>query len=295
MKENKRPKLGPVTLLIVFCLAVFDCVGWYLIFSGAMPRTASAYFLDVGQGDSEIIVFSNGVRVMTDAGPDNSVVAGLANVLPPEDAYIDVAVISHPQADHFGGYTYLLDHYRIGAFIYNGRDDASGTRSWFDLVAKIKEKHIPLITLGIGDSIRSGQNEIDILSPDADFVHSAELNDTGLVEMVKTPGLTALLTADTGANVESFLLAHYADIHADILKVGHHGSNYASSDPFLKAVDPEVAVIEVGAKNTYGQPGKDTLARLASSTKARVFRTDRNGTVEFWVAGGQIRFREVKG
>jgi competence protein ComEC len=88
--------------------------------------------------------------------------------------------------------------------------------------------------------------------------------------------------------VENWLAQNIKDLHADILKVPHHGSKYSSGDAFLRAVDPSVAVIEVGAKNVYGQPGAATLARLASSTHAEIFRTDQNGTVEIYYENGKL-------
>ena len=123
---------------------------------------------------------------------------------------------------------------------------------------------------------------------------SAELNDTGLVELIKTADFRALFTADIGFNIEDWLVANVKDLRADILKVPHHGSKYASGDVFLRAVDPAVAVIEVGAKNTYGQPGAATLARIASSTRATVFRTDQNGTVEVYYENRKLMIAREK-
>jgi competence protein ComEC len=306
-----------IAILIVLALDVFV---WYQIFSprffaggiggggGAPAGVARDYFLDVGQGDSELIIFPGDVKVMTDAGPDDAVLASLARAMPQDDTYLDVAIISHPQSDHFNGFNFILDHYRVGAFIYNGRDDDPPNAAWAGLKAKIRTKRIPLITLGAGDKILIGAgtndqiasttDEIDFLSPNLDFAQSAELNDTGFVELIKTPDLRTLLSADTGFNVEDWLLAESratsGDLRADVLKVGHHGSQYSSGADFLRAVAPRVAVIEVGAKNTYGHPGKDTLARLASSTRAAVFRTDRNGTVEVWAQGGNIKIEKEK-
>jgi competence protein ComEC len=288
-KKKQQKTFDPLSMLIVFGLIAADVTLWYQIIfavSGAFPEGATPRidFLDVGQGDSELVVLPDDVKIMTDAGPDSKVVQSLANVLAQSDPYIDLAIISHPEADHFGGYASILDHYRIGAFIYNGRDAEPGNAAWAQLRAKIKDKNIPLITLGRADKIHYANNEIDILSPNGDFVQSGELNDTGLVEFVRTAQFTALFTADTGFNVENFLLASATSypgtaIRADILKVGHHGSKYASSDVFLRAVSPKVAVIEVAAKNSYGQPATTTLARITSSIKAQIFRTDRDGTV----------------
>ncbi len=280
-----------LSIIIVVLLIALTFVVWLNILSSLMTNNiAHAYFLDVGEGDSELVVFPGNIKVMTDAGPDNSVLASIEKVLPSGDDYIDIAVISHPQLDHFNGYYYLLDHYRIGAFIWNGRDDAATVTEWPALLAKIRAKNIPIVTLAAGDKISYKDNEIEMLSPDPSFAASAELNDTVLVELVKTIGFRVLLTADIGFNVEDHLMAQGKDIKADVLKIAHHGSKYASGAVFLSAVDPKIAVIEVGAKNKYGHPAKETLARIASSTSAIVLRTDQNGTIDVSVYNGKLRY-----
>lgn len=298
-------------IIAILAIAALDVFLWQQIFSAgffaqlgigaAGVPVAHDYFLDVGQGDSELVIFPGNIKVMTDTGPDDSVLASLGRVMPPEDTYIDLAIISHPQLDHFNGYNFILDHYRIGAFIYNGRDDDPGVKQWPELKAKIAAKGIPLITLAGGDKIwigagtRDAGDEIDMLSPNLAFDQSAELNDTGFVELVKTPKFHTLLTADIGFNVEDWLVANHYDIRADVLKVPHHGSKYSSGDTFLRAVAPRVAVIEVGAKNTYGHPGSSTLARLASDTDAMVLRTDKNGTIEVYPDGsGKLKVIKEK-
>lgn len=281
-RGRKRRRRDPASILFAIGFLAADIFVWWNI-AGAGPASypsARLYFLDVGQGDAELLVLPGDVKVMTDAGPDAKVLQSLAGVLNPSDTYIDLAVISHPERDHFGGYAALLEHYRIGAFLYNGRDAAPGDAAWAALMGTIAAKGIPLITVGQGDVVHYGSGAtIAIVSPDPDFAQSAAINDTGIVELITTPGLRALLTADTGSNVEDALVAAHLDLRADILKVPHHGSKYASDAAFLRAVDPKVAVIEVGAKNSYGQPATSTLGRIASTTRVAVFRTDRDGTI----------------
>ena len=292
--KSKTKKRNSIIFALAVATIVLDGVIWHDIISARAASVTHDYFLDVGQGDSELIVFPGNVKVMTDAGPTDQVLASLAYALPPGDDYIDLAIISHPQLDHFNGYNFILDHYRVGAFIYNGRDDDPGVAQWPALKAKIAAKGIPLITLGGGDKIFVGKNEVDMLSPNLAFDQSAELNDTGFVELIKTPEFRTLLTADIGFNVEDWLVANHIDIRADVLKVPHHGSKYSSGDEFLRAVNPRVAVIEVGANNTYGHPGSSTLARLASSTDALIFRTDKNGTVEVYPEGEKLKIKKEK-
>lgn len=285
-------KFDTLALIIITSLAAVNAYIWYLVFFENAAHETREYFLDVGQGDSELIVFPQNVKILTDAGPTSAVVDALQKVLAAGDRYIDLAVVTHPEMDHFGGYLDILDRYDVGAFIYNGR--TGDAKEWPVLLAKIAAKHIPLITLGAGDRIHYAENEVDLLSPDGDFARSAEFNDTGLVELVKSGGFRTLLTADTGANVEDYLMAHGVDLRADVLKVPHHGSKYASDSAFLRAVDPKAAVIEVGAKNVYGHPSKEALERLASSTQALIFRTDEDGTIAIWAEEGKLKLEKEK-
>lgn len=279
---EKSNNLSIIILLSLVALAGFV---WYEIFAGKPSGQPRIYFLDIGQGDAEILVLPGNVKILTDSGPDKKILSSLGNVLTTGDRYIDLAIISHPQLDHFNGFNFVLSQYRVGAFIFNGRSDTPGIGEWPALLDKIRAQKIPLITLAQGDRINYADDEIDFLSPNQDFIQSAELNDAGFVELIKTPQFKTLLTADIGFNIEDYLIANNYPITADVLKVPHHGSKYSSGIKFLKTVNPKVAVIEVGARNKYGHPAKEALERLASST-TEIFRTDQNGTVEV-IADGQ--------
>ncbi len=270
-----RKRSGALVFAVLALLTVFDLFVWYEIFFRRPAREPELHFLDVGQGDSELMVLPGGVQILTDAGPDRKVVSSLERVLSPGDRYIDLAVISHPQLDHFNGFNELLKRYDFGAFIVNGR--SVELPEWRALVGEIEKRKIPLIAMGAGDRIRHGESEVEILSPDLNWAGSGELNDTGLVELVKTPSWSALFTVDIGFNIEDYLLEKF-DLRAEILKVGHHGSKYSSGEKFLEAVSPKLAVVGVGEGNRYGHPTPEALQRLQGSG-AMVFRTDMDGTV----------------
>ncbi|MBI4085932.1 MAG: MBL fold metallo-hydrolase [Candidatus Liptonbacteria bacterium] len=287
--ERSR-RVDTITVISFLLALAVDAFVWFQVAFGKSHDEPRMYFLDVGQGDSELAVLPGGVKILTDAGPDKSVLRELEKNPAMNNRYIDIAVISHPQLDHFNGFQYIADKYRIGALIFNGRSNDPGVKEWDALVQKIKDRGIPFITLAGGDAIRYENSRVDFLSPSSDFIRSGELNDTGLVELLKSRGLRVLLTADIGSNIEHYLLgAGQESVSADILKVGHHGSRFSSSDEFLKAVNPKIAIIEVGANNRYGHPTKETLARLASSTSAKVFRTDLNGAVAAIVENGKLK------
>ncbi len=235
------------------------------------------YFFSVTQGASSLLVLPGGITVLTDAGSDNAIVNELQTVMPPNvGQYIDLAIISSPQSADYGGYQYLLAHYTIGAFLYNGRSDAVHKTEWQQLMTAIVTKHIPLITIAAGDRIRYGTDAaIDILSPDGDFAHSADPSDTGIVQRVATPAFTVLLAADMGANVENALIArgngtNATDLRANILKAPFPGVGTAAGDVFLRAVAPKTVVVMPGVKGTASVPTKAMLAHLASSTNAAI-------------------------
>ncbi len=282
---EKKSGLNSFVILFFIFSIVVDLFVWKQVVYGKISGEARIYFLDVGQGDAELIIFPGNVKILTDAGPDSKILGQLEKIPQLADKYIDLAVISHPQLDHFNGFRYLTDRYRFGAFIYNGRSDSANVQEWPDLIGKIKKNNIPLVKFGAGDRIKYRTGKIDFLSPNAGLSQSAELNDTGLVELVESGGIKALFTADIDSITENYLSSNF-DIRADILKVAHHGSKYSSSAAFLKTVSPKVAVIGVGARNNYGHPTPETLKKL--SALAAVFRTDQNGMITASVNGNKL-------
>lgn len=252
--------------------------------------------LNVGQGDATLLRMPSGATFLTDAGPDASAARALDAILPAAERAIDIAVITHAQADHYGGFLEVLRRYRIGAILWSGVEPEGRSASWEALRAEIDARKIPLITVDAGDRILHDDLSIAILSPDSMWRGSGEPNDTGIVQGVVTPAWTALLTADIGGALEDELRGRF-DLRADILKVGHHGSKYSSSEEFIKAVAPKIATVSVGGGNRYGHPAPATLARLESATgTSSVFRTDLEGTIRVvGVPGAPLRVSVERG
>ena len=273
-------------------LVLADVSLWFFIFVGAPVDHVRYYFLNIGQGDSQLIIFPNNIKLLIDAGPDASVVRELGKVLPPEDRYIDLLLMTHPQLDHFGGFVDVLKNYQVGAFLGNGRRATIPT--YGELMKIIRGENVPYITMAEGDKIHIGADEVDVLSPNPKDLASAELNDGCLITMVRAESHNAFYTCDAGSNIESELVQKYnLALAADILKVGHHGSRFSSSAEFLAAVHPKLAVIEVGAHNRYGHPTREALSRLvAAGTK--IFRTDQDGTMLAEFADNSLRVTRVR-
>ncbi len=271
-------------LLLIF-IFVFDCFLWGEIIWGGHPKNESEiYFLNVGQGDSELISLDGNVKVLVDGGPNKNVIYELEKIFQPIDRYIDLVVLTHPQTDHFLGLIDVLKRYGVGAFIFSGR--LSDSASFKELEAIINQKKIPILTLAEGDKIKHFKDRIIVIAPNENSLESSEINDTTLVFNLESQGVKALFTGDLGGKVEKSLSEKYGSaLESDILKVGHHGSKYSSSLDFLKAVNPKISVIEVG-KNSYGHPTPETLSRLAN-IGSQIFDTLKNGTVKLTLKDGK--------
>lgn len=274
-----------VVYVAVIILTAANIFVWQTIAAEIEHKNLGLYFLDVGQGDSELIDLPGGVQMVIDGGPDAKVLNSLGKVLLPTDRYIDLLVVTHPQLDHFGGLIDVLKNYKVGAVLDNGRKGTIAAYGEFEkALAENGARHV---VLKEGDRIIYNESVFDVLSPDKASLASKELNDTCLVLMLRSGNLRALYTGDIGANIEDELIRKY-DLSAQILKVGHHGSKFSSDSAFLKEVDPVVSVIEVGAKNTYGHPTKQALGRLAN-IGSQVFRTDQSGNVKIEFDGRSLK------
>ncbi len=276
-------------ILFFIFLAVFDFIVWQSVLAGKQNENLELYFLDVGQGDGELAILPDGVKILIDGGPNNKILSELSSVLKPTDKYIDLVVMTHPQYDHFAGLIDVLKRYQVGAFIYNGR--RGEIAAFGDLEKILKDKNIPVIVLGESDKIKHQENIFNILSPSKEFLSSKELNDTTLVIELINNNFKALFTGDIGFNIENYLAEKY-DIKVDVLKVGHHGSKYSSGNVFLKKTNPKISIIEVG-KNSYGHPTKNALNRLAN-IGSQIFRTDQDGAVKLIISGKEINIFKKK-
>jgi len=267
-------------IIIFITLVVLDIFIYWQIFELNKDKDRlSFYFLEVGQGDSSLIVLPGGVKILVDGGPSNGkILEVLAKILPPNERYFDLVILTHPEHDHFGGLIEILRRYRVGVFIHNGR--ASNSLAFGEVRKIVTEKEIKTINLAAGDRIRYQENVINIISPTVELLKQKNIsnNDASLVFIVEAMGVKAIFTGDISSKIEKELIRFKKLIPVDILKVAHHGSKFSSSAQFLSVIQPRLAVIGVG-KNSYGHPTSEVLNRLFS-VGAVVFRTDQDGTVK---------------
>jgi competence protein ComEC len=256
--------------------------------SDALPvqngETVILSFIDVCRGDCILIQTPHGKTILIDAGNVGSKRTVVGYLESKAIKRIDVVVATHPHADHIGGMAAVIDRFEIGA-IYMP-EIASSSESYKQLMKAIKRKNIPVqaakagIIIDLDDAL-----DIELLAPVGQAF--GDLNDYSAVIRIAYRQDAFLFTGDAGKASEKEMLKANENVRADVLKVGHHGSNSATSAAFLKAVAPEIAVISVGAGNPYKLPSLTVLGRL-NLAGIRIYRTDENGTVVITCDGRKI-------
>lgn len=240
------------------------------------------HMIDVGQGDAVALRTPHDHWVLFDAGGAwRGGDAGKSTVIPyigRRGGVLDMFVLSHPHTDHVGGAANVLRALHPATYIDAGfPGSASSYRESLDAA---RLGHVQWKRAHPGDSISIDGVSITFLAPDSTW--TASLNDPNLasvVSLVRIGDIRILLMGDAERPEEEWLLAHESPLlHADILKVGHHGSKTSSSDAFLNAVNPRLALVSVGAGNTYHLPTAAIMQSLAAHG-AQVLRTDRVGTI----------------
>ena len=257
--------------------------------------------LDVGQGDSLFVVSPTGKTLLIDGGgafggfPGHEQAQGSD---PGEEAVspylwsrgfhkIDVVALTHAHQDHLGGLNAILENFRIGQ-LWIGREIHNPALAKLEALAK--ERNIPTEYETRGKRFSLDEVQGEFLWPEsskADTAVSAKNNDS-LVLRLKYRNRTLLLPGDAEKQAEHAMLEENSDdLHADVLKVGHHGSKNSTTQEFLDAVAPTIAIISSGEDNPYGHPSPELLERLEASG-ARILRTDRDGAVHIVTDGDRL-------
>jgi competence protein ComEC len=243
-------------------------------------------FLDIGQGDSIYIEAPNGRQMLVDGGPDSTVLSRLGKVMPFGDRSIDVVLATHTDADHIAGLSNVIDHYKVSAIIENGI--AGKTQTFQTLQQEVQKYAIKKVIARRGMRIVLDQKAgvyFDILFPDRDM-SNATSNDGSIVGKLTYGTESFMLTGDATKFSELLIMQHgnIETLHAQVLKLGHHGSKTASSELWLEAVHPDVAIISAGLHNRYGLPSQEILDRL-DALHIPYLATYKQGTILFKTDG----------
>lgn len=289
-----RGSKGWQAVFLLGMLAVIFCC-WQ---TWCNNKEMQVHFIDVGQGDSALVITPHGRAFMVDTGGvrEGSYDIGSRVDVPYLLHYgvekLDYIFLTHAHDDHAGGVKGILTKIPVGA-IGIGHEGTGDYLQTFGTgeIGKIKKLLVPLQE---GSSIELDGVRIDMLySPESRKVQESQLQATGnefsnLIR-VSYGEASFLFTGDLVAEQEQQVLANGTYVASTVLKVGHHGSRTSSSQEFLTAVNPGWAVISCGYNNSFGHPHKEILNRLTSCTKAKILRTDQQGAIVFRTDGKSIK------
>lgn len=256
---------------------------------------------DVGQGDALMITYRFS-QVLIDGGANNQVLSCLAKNLPFWDRKIEVVVNTHPEKDHLLGLIEVVKRYEVDRLLINSFYHDSAVFEKFH--QEVLKKKIPILSPKKGEKIKIDSLTLEVLWPeeklgderiwlaerlDSQILGAAtftgKVNETSIVLKLSFGEFNALLPGDIGEGTEKKLTEKEKESlkGIEVLKVAHHGSKYSSSDDFLQAVKPALAIISVG-KNSWGHPTEEVMERLRYQD-IKMLRTDKDGEIKIITDG----------
>ena len=241
-------------------------------------KRASVTFFNIGQGDATLVSLPGDAQILVDGGPSDKILAKLESALPFYDKEIELVILTHPHADHLRGLNYVLREYKVKNVLFSGAAYESGVYKEF--IESVSSEGAEIYLAKAGDIVSwRGRPIIKILSPDSLVSGRSfkKIHDSTVVSRLELGGMSFLLTGDAEEALERALVGQGQVSDVDVLKVGHHGSKTSTSQGFLAASLPEVAVISVG-KNSYGHPNPEVTSRL-ETLGSKVLRTDEAGDI----------------
>lgn len=199
---------------------------------------------------------------------------------------INIIVGTHPHEDHIGGLPNIIDEFNIEKIYL---PNATTTTKIFEkLLDTIEKNNYKINVPKIGEEFKLNNMNFKIIYTGND---ESDLNNTSIVLKLNYGTTNYLFTGDATEKTETKILE--SDIKADVLKIGHHGSNYSTTDDFLAKVNPKYAIIQVGKNNSYGHPSSKTINKL-NKKNIKIYRTDENGTIKLTSDGTNIDFETIK-
>ncbi|MGE1038323.1 S-layer homology domain-containing protein [Bacillus cereus] len=245
------------------------------------------HYINVGQGDATFIKSPSGETILIDGGNNGKgkVVANYLKGLGFQT--IDYMIATHPDADHVGGLDEVL--YAMNVKNVYAPKVSHTTQTFKDFLTAVANKGLTIKEVKSGVTLPINGLNSQFLAPVKEYGN--DLNEWSAVLKVTHGSKSFLFTGDAESKSEKDMVATYGSgLKSDVLKPGHHGSKTSSSQPFLDAVKPSIAIISAGAGNRYGHPTQETLAKL-NAMSVKVYRTDLNGTVIINSDGSNISVR----
>lgn len=256
---------------------------------------AKIWYLDVGQADSMLLQLPNGNEweyVLIDAGTGQTEEA-LVSWLQ-EQGVTDIAAViaTHPHEDHIGGMDAVLEAIPVES-LYMPKVKESltpTTRCYEQMLDAAEAQQVQAVKGQSGVTVYEEDGvKLELVGPEPQKEYD-DLNEYSLVAKLTVGGKSFLFTGDSSEQAEADMIEAGEDLKADVLKIGHHGSSTATTEAFLQAVNPQVAVISCGKDNSYGHPHEETMQRLQEKAMT-IYRTDEDGTILATCDGTSIEWQ----
>jgi competence protein ComEC len=258
--KNRKKQIGYILILSIIFLGIF---AFYLSFKENKEfGLLKVIYLDVGQGDAVYIETPNRKQILIDTGPSALTLSRLSKVMPFADRSLDLVILTHPDSDHIGGASVILDSYRVGSILVSGSYSDSSLS--IELNNKIEKLKLNKIVAERGQRFVLDKDiYLDILFPNRD-VKDLESNETSIVSKLSYGQKSFMFVGDSSIYNENVIIWKEQEktLDSDVLLLGHHGSKTSSSLLWLEKVSPELAIISAGLNNRFGHPDKEVLDRL---------------------------------
>ena len=298
---------SPVLLFLLILIGAAFCFSSYLEFGDKeVPASAvnsfidrdadlEIHYIDVGQGDCSLIKWE-GAAVLIDCGERENAETVLEYLKKQGVEKLDIIIATHPHSDHIGAMGDIISGIDVERVVAPkvSSDMTPTTKTYERFLTALKDKALKLTAAKPGTvyalagrtaaSAEKQPPKLEILAPVADY---DDLNDYSVVVRMTYGKTSYLFTGDAETKAEKDILNSGADVSADVLKAGHHGSSTSTSEEFLEAVSPEICVIQCGEGNSYGHPHAEILDRF-ESRGVKYYRNDSSGTVTVYSDGEEI-------
>lgn len=290
IQYKRRSRLFALLLFLTIVLSILSSCQFIPGFGTSASTTATGtaeqpsgeveiHFIDVGQGDCTLIRTGDAVILVDTGDLKKDITQGIVSYLQALGINkIDYLFLTHPDADHIGGAPTIIRTFSVTHCLMP--DCAKSTKIFENTVTALEERDVDVIQATAGITLTAGGLRMELLAPNSEKY--SKTNNYSIVFRLVFGENRVLFTGDAELESEKEMLGKYSagDLRADILKVGHHGSETSTGETFLDRVHPSYAVISVGTGNKYNHPNQEILARLQKSG-AEICRTDLSGTIIF--------------
>lgn len=278
-----------ISIIITFSLLITGCLNKNSTSSNTIIKEnikdkLIIHYINVGQGDSELIQYKD-KNMLIDSGPYSSKNTLIKYLKSAGIKKLDYVIVTHPHEDHIGNISDIIKEFEIGEFIAPKISSNSSTYS--SMIKNLKSKKLKIIVAKPGYNVDLHSDlKCEILAPNNTIYDN--INNYSVVNKLTYKNTSFLFTGDAENLSENEMIQKNYNLKANIIKLGHHGSNTASSNEFLKKVNPSVAIISCAKKNKYNHPSPETIKKL-KKMNIKLYRTDIDGNIVLFTDGNEIK------